>query len=166
MCNRNHISGLFNPEAFITATRQCVAQANSWSLEELHLDVCVADTENEKPSFDDCSFAVEGLKLFGAVCRNNQLAISAEISTNLHLTRLRWIKKSDCKLYPKHILMTVLTPNPHCLVPDAAKIVLPVYLNSTRKDLLFTVDLQIKQGQRIYEFHERGVAIIASTALN
>ena len=109
MCNRNHISGLFNPEAFITATRQCVAQANSWSLEELHLDVCVADTENEKPSFDDCSFAVEGLKLFGAVCRNNQLAISAEISTNLHLTRLRWIKKSDCKLCPKHILMNVLT---------------------------------------------------------
>merc|ERR1711915_462095 len=37
------MGGLFNPEAFITATRQCVAQANSWSLEELHLDVCVAD---------------------------------------------------------------------------------------------------------------------------
>ena len=90
--------GLFNPEAFITATRQCVAQANSWSLEELHLDVCVAD-EAEKPSFDDCSFAVEGLKLFGAVCRSNQLSISAEISTNLHLTRLRWVKKSDSKKY-------------------------------------------------------------------
>jgi dynein heavy chain 1 len=24
------LGGLFNPEAFITATRQCVAQANSW----------------------------------------------------------------------------------------------------------------------------------------
>ena len=75
-----------------------MAQANSWSLEELHLDVCVAD-EAEKPSFDDCSFAVEGLKLFGAVCRSNQLSISAEISTNLHLTRLRWVKKSDSKKY-------------------------------------------------------------------
>merc|ERR1712130_768571 len=31
------MGGLFNPEAFITATRQCVAQANSWSLEELSL---------------------------------------------------------------------------------------------------------------------------------
>merc|ERR1712179_411199 len=87
---------------FITATRQCVAQANSWSLEELHLDVCVAD-ESDKPSFDDCSFAVEGLKLSGAVCRKN---------------------------------------------------------------LLFTVDLPVKEGQRIHEFHERGVAIIASTAHN
>ena len=94
---RQIFPGLFNPEAFITATRQCVAQANSWSLEELDLDVCVAD-EAEKPSFDDCSFAVEGLKLFGAACSNNQLSISAEISTNLHLTRLRWIKKSECEL--------------------------------------------------------------------
>ena len=62
------MGGLFNPEAFITATRQCVAQANSWSLEELSLDVTVAD-EADQPSFDDCSFAVEGLKLSGAVCR-------------------------------------------------------------------------------------------------
>merc|ERR1719334_2948578 len=139
------MGGLFNPEAFITATRQCVAQANSWSLEELHLDVCVAD-ESDKPSFDDCSFAVEGLKLSGAVCRNNQLAISSEISTNLHLTRLRWIKKTD--------------------LTDTAKINLPVYLNSTRQNLLFTVDLPVKEGQKIHEFHERGVAIIASTALN
>merc|ERR1711953_915941 len=92
------MGGLFNPEAVITATRQCVAQANSWSLEELDLDVCVAD-EAEKPSFDDCSFAVEGLKLFGAACSNNQLSISAEISTNRHLTRLRWIKKSEREFY-------------------------------------------------------------------
>ena len=30
----------------------------------------VAD-ETEAPSFDDCSFAVQGLKLSGAVCRYN-----------------------------------------------------------------------------------------------
>ena len=51
-------------------------------------------------------------------------------------------------------------------VTDAAKIVLPVYLNSTRQNLLFTVELPIKEGQKIHEFHERGVATIASTALN
>lgn len=33
------LGGLLNPEAYITATRQCVAQANSWSLEELNLQV-------------------------------------------------------------------------------------------------------------------------------
>ena len=140
-----------------------MAQANSWSLEELHLDVTVAD-EADQPSLDDCSFAVEGLRLFGAACRGNQLSISAEISTNLHLTRLRWIKKSDSKCY--NLDRDTDYIDFLSSVTDAAKIVLPVYLNSTRQNLLFTVELPIKEGQRIHEFHERGVAIIASTALN
>ena len=33
------LGGLFTPEAYITATRQYVAQSNNWSLEELYLDV-------------------------------------------------------------------------------------------------------------------------------
>lgn len=41
------LGGLFNPEAYITATRQCVAQANSWSLEELMLEVSIADAEGQ-----------------------------------------------------------------------------------------------------------------------
>lgn len=44
------LGGLFNPEAYITATRQCVAQANSWSLEELMLEVSVADVEGQVTS--------------------------------------------------------------------------------------------------------------------
>lgn len=120
--------------------------------------------EADQPSLDDCSFAVEGLRLFGAACRGNQLSISAEISTNLHLTRLRWIKKSDSKCFDLGRAIVYITYLSS--VTDAAKIVLPVYLNSTRQNLLFTVELPIKEGQRIHEFHERGVAIIASTALN
>ena len=122
--------------------------------------------EADKPSLDDCSFAVEGLKLFGAACRGNQLSISAEISTNLHLTRLRWIKKSDSKCLHMYHKFIVISDKTLTSVTDAAKIVLPVYLNSTRQNLLFTVELPIKEGQKIHEFHERGVAIIASTALN
>lgn len=41
------LGGLFNPEAYITATRQCVAQANSWSLEELTMEVSIADAEGQ-----------------------------------------------------------------------------------------------------------------------
>merc|ERR1719394_1933518 len=139
------MGGLFNPEAFITATRQCVAQANSRSLEELSLDVTVAD-EADQPSFDDCSFAVEGLKLSGAVCRGNQLARSSEISTNLHLTRLRWVRNTEA--------------NSNNLIE------LPVYLDSSRANFLFKVNLPLAEGQKKTDFHERGVAIIASTALN
>jgi hypothetical protein len=54
--------------SFSTSLIVGYAQANSWSLEELHLDVTIAE-ESDQPSFDDCSFGVEGLKLTGAVCR-------------------------------------------------------------------------------------------------
>lgn len=46
------------------------------------------------------------------------------------------------------------------------KLSLPVYLNSTRTELLFTVDLNIAPGQEQHSFYERGVAVLTSTALN
>lgn len=56
------LGGLLNPEAYITATRQCIAQANNWSLEELVLDVTITDSNNvDKALLDDCSFGVTGI---------------------------------------------------------------------------------------------------------
>lgn len=46
------------------------------------------------------------------------------------------------------------------------KLTLPVYLNSTRVELLFTVDLAVAPGQDRHSFYERGVAVLTSTALN
>lgn len=46
------------------------------------------------------------------------------------------------------------------------KLTLPVYLNSTRAELLFTVDLAVAPGQDPHSFYERGVAVLTSTALN
>ena len=51
------LGGLFNPEAYITATRQCVAQANSWSLEEISLEVSVTDNESK---VDSSGFGIRG----------------------------------------------------------------------------------------------------------
>ena len=45
------LGGLFTPEAYITATRQYVAQANNWSLEELYLDVSHVQTLCHSPHF-------------------------------------------------------------------------------------------------------------------
>lgn len=33
------LGGMFFPEAYITATRQLIAQNNGWSLEQLHMHV-------------------------------------------------------------------------------------------------------------------------------
>lgn len=52
------LGGLFIPEAYITATRQFVAQANSWSLEELYLQVKINDTG--RVNLDGCSFGITG----------------------------------------------------------------------------------------------------------
>lgn len=46
------LGGLFLPEAYVTATRQYVAQTNSWPLEELVLDVDVL-TGSEKMDSED-----------------------------------------------------------------------------------------------------------------
>lgn len=58
------LGGLLNPEAYITATRQCIAQANSWSLEELILDVTITDAlEYDSVNQDECSFGVIGINI-------------------------------------------------------------------------------------------------------
>ncbi|KAH8272311.1 hypothetical protein KR026_001466 [Drosophila bipectinata] len=139
------LGGLVNPEAYITATRQCVAQANSWSLEELALEVTITDA-GLKTDQKDCCFGVTGLKLQGAQCKNNELLLASTIMMDLSLTILKWVKiSSETRI---------------------SKLTLPVYLNSTRTELLFTVDLAVAAGQDSHSFYERGVAVLTSTALN
>ncbi|XP_078516318.1 cytoplasmic dynein 1 heavy chain 1 [Lissotriton helveticus] len=135
------LGGLFVPEAYITATRQYVAQANSWSLEELCLQVSVTTTQNAV--LDAYSFGVTGLKLQGAKCTNNKLTLSNSISTVLFLTQLRWIKQTNAE-------------------KKSNVVTLPVYLNFTRADLIFTVDFEIATKEDPRCFYERGVAILCT----
>ncbi|EPY87752.1 dynein, cytoplasmic, heavy polypeptide 1-like protein [Camelus ferus] len=135
------LGGLFVPEAYITATRQYVAQANSWSLEELCLEVNV--TTSQGASLDACSFGVTGLKLQGATCGNNKLSLSNAISTVLPLTQLRWVKQTNAE-------------------KKANVVTLPVYLNFTRADLIFTVDFEIATKEDPRSFYERGVAVLCT----
>lgn len=135
------LGGLFVPEAYITATRQYVAQANSWSLEELCLEVNV--TASQSTTLDACSFGVTGLKLQGATCSNNKLSLSNAISTVLPLTQLRWGKQTSAE-------------------KKASVVTLPVYLNFTRADLIFTVDFEIATKEDPRSFYERGVAVLCT----
>ncbi|XP_016305378.1 LOW QUALITY PROTEIN: cytoplasmic dynein 1 heavy chain 1-like [Sinocyclocheilus anshuiensis] len=135
-----NLGGLFVPEAYITATRQYVAQVNSWSLEELCLEVNV--TSAQGAALDACSFGIRGLKLQGATCANNKLSLSTSISTELPLTQLHWMKQSNTE---KRSMVT-----------------LPVYLNFTRSDLIFTVDFDIATKEDPHHFYERGVAILCT----
>ncbi|KAH6926569.1 hypothetical protein HPB50_019808 [Hyalomma asiaticum] len=140
------LGGMFNPEAYITATRQYVAQANGWSLEELSLEVRVSDADEKPAPVDEYSFALAGLKLQGAKCVQSRLSLTSTIFTELPLTTIRWVKYRE---------------------DDAgqAMVTLPVYLNSSRTELLFTVDLPAADPRESHSFYERGVALLCSTTL-
>jgi len=106
----------FFPEAYITATRQAVAHRKKWSLETLHLRLDI-DRVN-----DPNSFVVDGLILEGASWANGHLVLNDGDSVRLNPSQLRWVQAED-------------STETHGMVK------LPVYLNSDRSDVLFTVDL-------------------------
>ena len=131
----------------MTASRQCVAQTNQWSLEELVLEVLVQDStdQQQQPIQDDCTFAIRGLRLQGAKCRSSKLHLSSSISTELSLTLFEWTRATEKK-------------------QTNSMITLPVYLNATRSELLFTIQLETADNSlNEFDFYERGVAVLTST---
>ena len=96
--------------------------------------------------FNPSLFSVLGLKLQGADCTNNKLSLTNTITTGLPETSLRW-KKIDPMDPPKL---------------GEHDVTLPVYLNQTRVELLFTVDMSTTGDVPSRSFYERGVAFIAS----
>ncbi|CAG8490206.1 1623_t:CDS:10, partial [Scutellospora calospora] len=119
------IGGLFMPEAFITATRQAVAQKHKWSLEQLILEISL------NKSGDPDSFALTGLKLEGAVWDENQVSLCANPTTKLDTSQIRWVLKA------KATPVTETTIN------------LPVYLNEDRSDLLFIINTEAKASDKV-----------------
>ncbi|KAJ3439563.1 dynein heavy chain [Anaeramoeba flamelloides] len=130
------LGGLFDPSAFITATRQSAAHAMEWSLETLQLQISI-DT---KQRVTNQSYYLNKLLLEGAVYNNRSLRITDQISNLLNNVLLIWVQKSDEKV--------------------KNTITLPVYLNSTRLELLFSVDLPIPQNFHQNVFQQLGTAIV------
>ncbi|KAK7029674.1 dynein heavy chain [Paramarasmius palmivorus] len=109
------LGGLFFPEAYITATRQAVAHRKKWSLETLNLRL---DIERVN---DPSAFIVDGLALEGAAWANDKLTLNSGEIVRLNPSQIRWVQADDAE---RENLVN-----------------LPVYLNSDRSDVLFTVDL-------------------------
>lgn len=138
-----NLGRLLNPEAYITATRQYVAQTNSWSLEELELEFTVHENDQTSSSGEG-SFTILNLQLEGATVKENKLHLTASMSTEIPRANLHWIRKESC----------------HHNNGSGQQISLPVYLDPTRSDLLFTVEMQPDGQEDVCAFFERGVAII------
>lgn len=86
------------------------------------------------------------MKLQGAECSQNTLSLVDSITTELPDVSLQWMKIDPM--------------NPPVL--GGNDVTLPVYLNQTRRELLFTVDMSTSGAVPARSFYERGVAFIAS----
>ncbi|RKP08503.1 dynein heavy chain [Thamnocephalis sphaerospora] len=132
------LGGLFIPEAFVTATRQMVAQRNGWSLEELQMAV---DLEH---SGDESGFAIVGLKIEGARWSEGCVQLTAEPATKLNVSQIRWLRRDDSTT-----------------APSDTSVMLPVYLNGDRSELLFSACIPARASDRAF-VAQRGIAIVAS----
>merc|ERR1719242_986768 len=122
------LGGFFQPAGFIAATRQYVAQNNQWPLESLRLCIEIGESE-----WVENSFIFEGLMLYGADFdpELKSLVMTEKTSTPLAASRFIW-RNDDIDGVSR-------TKEWKDKAPTSYKLLIPVYLNSTFKQLLFDV---------------------------
>jgi dynein cytoplasmic 1 heavy chain len=141
------LGGLSSPEAFVAATRQSVAQQNSWSLEELELHITMQGDADFKQGKN--SFLLDGLTLFGSGWANGQLTVTDDMQAALPTACFEW----------KHVPAD--SKNAGASADDIVS--LPVYLNQSRKPFLFSVNLKCPTAIPKFVWSERGACITAWT---
>ena len=139
--------GLLFPEAFMTATRQSVAQENKWSLEELDLKFEV-DPKEEDIQNNPLGFIVEGLSIEGASYAKDEqrIKLSESLSSFLPKANLKWVNK--------------VKEQNNSEDDNVEYIQIPVYLNKQRTTLLFSVKVPTF-GIPAFVWYQRGVALFA-----
>lgn len=142
------LGGMSAPAAFLTATRQHVAQKFGLALEDLELVVSVGE-EGASTGSADNSFVVEGLALEGAGwdAAKGCLAPADATHTLLAPTRFAWMQHND------------VPPVPAALT----RVTVPVYANDARRALLFTMTLPAPDSVPTAVWQQRAVCCLAWT---
>eukprot|EP01016_Furgasonia_blochmanni_P042655 TRINITY_DN567_c0_g1_i1.p1 TRINITY_DN567_c0_g1~~TRINITY_DN567_c0_g1_i1.p1 ORF type:complete len:874 (+),score=315.79 TRINITY_DN567_c0_g1_i1:204-2825(+) len=137
------MGGLLFPEAYLTATRQYVAQNNKWSLEELDLKIEIYDGRSD---LDDDSFLITGMTIEGAEwdAQTKLLKLNKDLSALLPPLVFKWIKVDKDQLK----------------VTADDELFVPVYLNKSRANLIFSVKMNCGNLQKT-QLYQRGLALIA-----
>ncbi|CAI4230233.1 unnamed protein product [Auanema sp. JU1783] len=79
------LGGTFSAEAYVTATRQQIAQINTWSLEQLHLHINIGRTDKTDV------FRITGVELRGAeAAGGNSLKLSDEVGYFCDCVEFSW----------------------------------------------------------------------------
>jgi dynein heavy chain 1 len=132
------LGGMFAPEAYVTATRQLVAQSNGWSLEQLHMHISV--NAAKQPD----AFTISGLRAIGFECKtSNRVGLIDEVQSDIDTIHFWWNREAGAN----------------------GEVPLPVYLYTNRSNLLFTFDFVPENFEKSL-IYERGVAVACNANLN
>jgi len=134
------LGSLINPEAFFAATRQFVAKAHDWSLEELVLSFSAEGDPDFKDSPD--GFLISELTLYGAAWKKSALALTNDVSYSFKTCMFTW-KKRDAAI----------------TAALAQTVSVPVYLNSLRNKYLFSINLKCPADVAPHVWLQRGVCL-------
>lgn len=136
--------GLLFPEAYLTATRQSVAQNNNWSLEDVVLSFEIGLSE-EALKNNDQGFILTGFTMQGAEYdrEGDRFKMTEKISTELPSVNFKWVHKDQAAKDVK-----------------GDEIEIPVYLNKTRANLLASVKIP-SYGVPEYTWYQRGTSLFA-----
>ena len=134
------LGGLIFPEAYLTATRQSVAQELKVSLDELMLSV---ELVKNITNVDNTCFVLKGLCIEGAEWNydESKLIMTDSLFSQLPPFLLKWSVKKNAnleKVFP-----------------------IPVYLNTMRKNLLFSVFIKNESVLTDSDWYQRGIALIS-----
>ncbi|KAJ1022342.1 hypothetical protein NDA13_005252 [Ustilago tritici] len=135
---------LFAPGAYLTATRQSVAQESKVSLENLELRLRLND---KAAGLEKGVFALRGLKLQGADWDGGvgKVRLNDGGVTNLGVCGLVWEPKKEANKQG-----------------GEKAVLLSVYLNQDRSQALFATRLQFEEGAEANRVAQRAVALRAS----
>lgn len=112
-----NLSKMFDPAAFITATRQYAAKADNLSLEKMRVNLTLAEPKSET------YFKISGLKLAGASIISSKLVLSDNVElNNIDTCYIHWTE--DISRSSLHI---------------------PVYSNLQRNRVLFYYDCEVDE---------------------
>ncbi|CAB3408082.1 unnamed protein product [Caenorhabditis bovis] len=116
------LGGTFSPEAYVTATRQQVAQANTWSLEQLNLHIHIGKTDNTDV------FRISGIDIRGAKSTNgNHLELCESVKSSCDCVEFSWKQESA----------------------DGTR--LPLYLYGDRRQLISPLAFQVSSATVFYQ---------------
>jgi dynein heavy chain 1 len=140
------LGGLLYPEAFLTATRQFTSHKNSVPLDLLSLYMKVGLTTEELEIRNEPSFIITGLHVECAELAGDKFIPSDALLNPLPPIIFTWVCENN---------------NSFIIQEKEKQIVLPLYLNNSRDELLCSVFVKKDSSIPDLKYYQRGASLAA-----